>query len=207
MRDLEITYPQTERWEDTGGMWLLVRSAVIDGLDRHATFLIGLPYAPGLGPRGWAYWTYSGQYSWMGRRHTNFPDGSICAFSPMEGVWSEGGNLVTLVDLYSVWALRQLHLELLGRWPGMQHSNSRFYRLMEFHDDELCSCEFGLRYVDCCKSRDRAAFLANPQQLKAEFEQVTSGCALDGRMPPHLISEFIGGRLTAPPPLAEALLH
>jgi hypothetical protein len=205
MREVEIAYPDTVCWEDERGMWLLVRSAILEGLDRHATFLIALPFELGIGARSWAYWTKDGQHEWMGRRHTNFPDGSICAFAPTEGVWFEGGDLITLLDLYSVWALRQLHFLTFGRWPGPQHMNSVFYRLREFQDDELCSCSFGLRYKDCCKQNDLSTFLANPMRVKAEFDRITSGCQLTDRTPPSSITNYLAGKLTKPPTLADAL--
>lgn len=186
-------------------MWLRVESVIIDGLDQHATFLIGLPYQLGLGARGWAYWTKKGQHSWMGQRHTNFPDGSICAFAPAEGVWSDGGDLITLLDLYSVWALRQLHFQAFDRWPGPQHTNSLFYRMREFRDGELCSCGFGLRYKDCCKHKDLSAFLSDPKRVKADFDQVTNGCQLTDRKPPTKISDYFAGTLDTPPALADAL--
>lgn len=207
MCKVEIAYPRTVCWEDERGMWLLVKSTILENLDQHATFLIGLPFELGLGARSWAFWTKNGQHHWMGRRHTNFPDGSICAFAPSEGVWSEGGDLITLLDLYSVWALRQLHYQAFGRWPGPQHTNSLFYRFREFQDDELCSCEFGLRYKDCCKHNDRSMFLADPMRVKAEFDRITNGCQLDDRTPPALISDYFAGKLAKPPTLADALCH
>ena len=97
MREVEIAYPRTVCWEDERGMWLLVKSTILEGLDQHATFLVGLPFEFGLGARSWAFWTKNGQHHWMGRRHTNFPDGSICAFALSEGVWSEGGDLIVSV--------------------------------------------------------------------------------------------------------------
>ena len=205
MHQVEVAYPGTACWADERGMWLLVKSAILDSLDRHATFLIGLPFELGIGARSWAYWTKDNQHEWMGRRHTNFPDGSICAFAPTEGVWFEGGNVITLLDLYSVWALRQLHFQMFGRWPGPQHTNSLFYRLMEFQDDELCSCEFGLRYKDCCKQNDRSAFLADPMRVKGEFDRITNGCQLSDRRTPASISDFFAKKLTKPPSLIEAL--
>jgi hypothetical protein len=55
-------YPGTICWEDEGGMWLLIKSAILDGLDLHAAFLVGLSFGLGLGASGWAYWTKNGQH-------------------------------------------------------------------------------------------------------------------------------------------------
>jgi hypothetical protein len=188
-------------------VWLRVKSAIIEGLDRHATFLIALPDEPKLGPRSWAFWTRDEKHHWIGRRHTNFPCGSICAFSPLEGVWAEGGRLDELVDLYSVWALRQLFLEQFKRWPGAQHTNSRFYRLMEFQPDELCSCPHGLRYADCCHKADLANFVANPDAFKSEFDRAVGGHSLKDRSPPSQIVEFVSGGLASPPTMSDVLIH
>jgi len=82
-------------------------SSPLSTLTREATFLVALPYRSGPGPRAWGFWTAGTATSWIGPRHINFGDGSICAFSPDEGAWSEGGDLRTLIDLYNVWALAE----------------------------------------------------------------------------------------------------
>jgi len=192
--ELQQAYPSAQVVaSDAQGMWLRVESAVLDGIDRSVTFLVAVPYTRGSHPRAWAFWNLPAGPQWIGRRHTNFPDGSVCAYVPQSGTWAEGGRLDSLIDLYSVWALRQLHLEVFGRWPGRQDSSHPFYSLVEFKDDELCSCEAHdppLRYGQCCKPEHlRRGFM----QLKADFER-TQRVRITDRNPPPSVIEYVEGR-------------
>lgn len=192
--ELQEAYPSAQVvGSDEQGMWLLVDTAVLDGIDRSATFLVAVPYSRGSHPRAWGFWNLTSGRKWIGRRHTNFPDGSVCAYVPQSGTWLEGGRLDSLIDLYSVWALRHLHLEELGRWPGRQYSSHPFYSLVEFKDDELCSCETHdppLRYGECCKP---GHLKRGVLELKAEFER-TQGLRLTDRNPPPAIVGYMEGR-------------
>lgn len=179
-------------------MWLEVESAVLDGIDRSATFLVAIPFAPGVHPRAWGFWSLRDGRHWIGRRHTNFPDGSICAYVPESGTWREGGRLDALIDLYSVWALRHLHLEVFGRWPGRQYSSHPFYSLVEFKDDELCSCDANeppLQYGECCKPNHLARNLI---ELKADFERKV-GVHLNDRTPPAPVLDYTERQRPLPP--------
>ncbi len=196
-------YPSLQVFPDNDGAWLLAKSSIISGLARKATFLVALPYRSGLGPRAWAFWTAADETNtWIGSRHTNFQDGSICAFSPHEGAWSEGGDLRTLLDLYSVWTLRHLHLEVFGRWPGRQYALlgsdpkvQAYYRQLECQDDELCGCGSEThRYSECCK----------PSDLKRDFIEIAAlflrhiEGGFQSRRPPHSIVDFIERRVSLP---------
>jgi hypothetical protein len=194
-------YPTLQTFPDEDGMWLLARSSIISGLAREAIFLVALPYRLGPGPRAWGFWTAAGQPRWIGPRHTNFPDGSICAFSSDDGAWSDGGDLRTLLDLYSVWALRHLHLEVLGRWPGKQYAlfgadprAQAWYRRIECKDEELCGCGSETRrYAECCKPSD---LQGNIEELTSVFRHWTGGFA--NRKPPASIMTFVEGRSAIP---------
>lgn len=195
-------YPTVQTFADENGMWLLAESSIISGLQRKAIFLVALPYRSQLGPRAWGFWATAAKSSrWMGPRHTNFQDGSICAFSPDDGVWNEGGDLRTLLDLYSVWALRHLYLETFGRWPGKQYTLvgaapivQAYYRQMECKDDELCGCGSETRrYADCCKASDLRWNLVDSA---VHFFRCTGG--FDTRRPPSSVLAFIEGRSDAP---------
>jgi hypothetical protein len=183
-------------------MWLLVRSAIISGLAREATFLVALPYRSGTGPRAWGFWIAATRHWWIGPRHTNFQDGSICAFSPDDGAWSEGGDLRTLLDLYSVWALRHLHLEVLGRWPGKQYTVygaeprvQAYYRRIECKDDELCGCGSETRrYAECCKPSDMRLDII---ELMPLFLQHIRG-GFSSRQPPASVVDFVESRSSIP---------
>jgi len=62
---------------------------------------------------------------------------------------------VALLDLFAVWAVRQLFFSQFGRWPGPQASFSSFERLREYRDDELCGCPIPKgHYANCCKLGD-----------------------------------------------------
>lgn len=191
-------YPDHEVHADQDGLWLLVRSRVIPGLDRKAAFLIALPFEPATGPRAWGFWIVAGeQPRWIGPRHINFHEGSICAFSPDDGAWSEGGDLRTLVDLYTVWALRHLHLEAFGRWPGRQYALSgappavqAFYRRTECRDNELCGCgSTTLQYRQCCKPADVALDFA---PLASVFLKAVPGGFATRKPPPPVLGFMLG---------------
>lgn len=149
-------YPGARIWWQDGGFWLFAESSLLPGLGRKAGFLVGVS-SERKEVRSWAFW-YSeiAGATWIGPRHTNFPDGSICAYEPRDGTWAFGDPLVTLLDLYSVWALRHLHYEAFGRWPGPQAVSQPYERMLELNDDEHCGClsSEGRRYVDCCKTED-----------------------------------------------------
>lgn len=202
LTSLEKAYPESRVFPDDDGMWLQTQSSVLSGLDYGATFLIALPFAPGVGPRAWGFWNGPGGPHWIGPRHTNFLDGSVCAFSPGDNVWTEGGNLTSLMDLYTVWALRHLHLTALGRWPGRQYSLpapnevlNPYYRLVQCKDDELCGCgSLNARYAECCKPRDLRFDFG---RLAQEFVRRMGG-RLGDRKPPLAIVDFATGEGYAP---------
>lgn len=200
--NLAKAYPASRVFPDDDGMWLQTQISVLSGLNYGATFLVALPFAPGAGPRAWGFWNSPDGPLWIGPRHTNFFDGSICAFSPGDNVWTEGGNLTSLIDLYTVWAFRHLHLEVMGRWPGRQYSLpppnevlNPYYRLAQCKDDELCGCgSLTARYAECCKPRDLRSDLG---RLAQEFVR-RMGARLGDRKPPLAIGDFATGQGAAP---------
>lgn len=178
---------------DAQGMWLEVESSVLDGIDRTATFLVAVPFARELFPRTWAFWNIAGTKRWIGPRHCNFTDGSVCAFVPESGTWRPGDRLDSLTDLYTVWALRHLYLEEFNRWPGRQFSPHPFYSLVEFKNEELCSCEIRespLTYAACCKPEHLKPKWVD---LQGDFERIM-GCRITDRNPPAHIIEFMLSR-------------
>jgi len=44
----------------------------------------------------------------MSLKHTNFPDASVCAFTPEHWPWPNADGLLGLVDIYVLWAVRKL---------------------------------------------------------------------------------------------------
>lgn len=136
-------------------VWLRVPALLLPHLGHSAVFVVVLIPALQLA-RGWAFWDYGCMgLQPIGPRHTNYGDASICAFDERDGTWSYGDSLVSLLDLYSVWAVRQLFVREFGKWPGPQGSFSPFERLREYGDNERCGCDTPAgAYVDCCKSSD-----------------------------------------------------
>jgi hypothetical protein len=201
LEGLAKAYPTCRALPEQDGMWLLATSSIIEGLEREATFIVAVPYRSSVLIRGWGFWAGGAQPWWIGPRHTNFGDGSICAFSPHDSVWSEGDDLVRLMDLYSVWAARHLHLEAFGRWPGKQYSfgvdtrMQAFYRQRECKDDELCGCGSETqRYAECCKPGDQQVDFIEAAGL---FLQHVPGGFLS-RKPPSAIITYIEGRSELP---------
>jgi hypothetical protein len=109
-----------------------------------------------------------------------------------------GGDLRTLLDLYSAWTVRHLHLEVLCRWPGKQYTvlgaDPRvqiYYRRIECKDDELCNCGSETqRYAECCKPFDQQW---NIIELMSLFpRQIVGG--FSGRCLPASVVNFVEGR-------------
>lgn len=150
-------YPGTKVWEHADGLWLLTESSLLLGLQKAAIFLVGVSYERTI-VRAWGFWRYSlGGLTWIGPRHTNFPDGSICAFHPTDGTWNFGDPIIELLDLYSLWAVRHLHLEVFGRWPGQQAVFHSYERILELKVDEYCGCDKSDKlYGECCREKDLA---------------------------------------------------
>jgi hypothetical protein len=152
---VERAYPGAKSWRDKEGLWVITESALLRRLPRSAVFLTGI--SPQLNcVRGWGFWEDPLALPWwIGPRHTNFPDGSICAFEPTDQTWVMGDSIVELLDLYTVWALRHFYLEVFGRWPGPQAVRWPYERLLEFRADEHCGCGASAKlYGECCLRKD-----------------------------------------------------
>lgn len=152
-------YPETQVWQQEDGIWLLTESVLLAGLNQKAVFLTGIPFSRERLPRAWGFWMRIPMIHpvWIGPRHTNMPDGSICAFDPKDCTWEVGGSLVSLLDLYSLWALRHLHLQVYGYWPGRQVATFVAERLMELKPFEHCGCGGDKPYAECCREADLKA--------------------------------------------------
>lgn len=195
LEDVQRAYPGALLTLVEHGVWLSARSQPLAGIGREAIFLIALPDNPDVEPRGWAFWDQGDEIEWIGDRHTNFFDGSVCAYSTTnDRAWSPGGDLRTLLDLYTVWALRHLHLAVFGRWAGRQYAPldptgrpMPYYRLVEFKDGELCSCDSGARYGNCCKPCD---LTHNFLTAMRQFQALHQGRGIHDRRPPDLITRY-----------------
>ena len=151
-RKLKEAYPGIQVWEQKDGMWLLCQSALLPDALHSAVFICAIPFDPTKRVRSWGFWN---GIAWIGPRHTNMPDGSICAFEPSDGTWLPGDSIVKLLDLYTLWSVRHLHLLVFNRWPGAQVAHHAYERLIEIKEDELCGCgSLDKKYGECCKTRD-----------------------------------------------------
>lgn len=149
-------YPSSKIWEEDDGIWMVVQSKLLDGIEVAATIVVKVPFSPLFPPAAWGFW--EGKH-WIGPRHTNYPNGSICAFEPGDATWLAGGSLVELLDLYTLWCVRHLYLKEFGVWPGRQVVHTGFERWKECSPVEQCGCGSKYKYRDCCLPSDSGSFL------------------------------------------------
>lgn len=189
VRHLGRYYPGLMKRDDENGSLILrVPSKVMPELNLGAVFIIIIPLLPAQRVSSWGFWKQpNGQFQWMGPRHTNFPDGSICAFEPKDDTWLYGDSLITLCDLYSLWAFRHLHLRMIGTWPGAQFVPLAYERRLEIGPKELCGCKSPKgNYSDCCMAKD---FYGSLQIQRKEFE--TTYGPIENRTPPANIQMLL----------------
>jgi hypothetical protein len=158
-------YPGLRSWKVKNGTWLCARSKPIVDLPDTAMFFVYIPEKPCESIRAWGYWVEP-EHTWIGPRHTNFNDGSICAFNPADATWTPDQGITNLLDLYTLWSVRHLHLREFGYWPGLQVAHHPYERLTEQSDVELCGCGSSNKtYEECCfesdDALDRHALLRN----------------------------------------------
>lgn len=183
---LSKAYPKTQVWKQPEGLIVLTESAILKGLSTPAIFVISIPMDLNLRVKGWGFWGISNiSVEWIGPRHTNFPDGSICAFEPADNTWRIGDSLIDLIDYYTLWALRHLYLREYRSWPGHQSIHWQYERFLEVKSEEYCGCEnFDNRYGECCEANDKKSNL-----IKTAIRFMTD-CYDGHRRPPNSISQF-----------------
>lgn len=192
---VEVAYPGVQIHRQEDGFWLWLDSRLLPGFGRKARFVVAvLPRIEHIA--AWGFWNGGSLgASWIGPRHTNYPDGSICAFDAADGDWKYGDSLVTLLDLYTIWAIRHLHLEYLGRWPGPQASANPIERIAEFRNTEWCGCSTPRgTYGSCCKQQDLSgvtprtilAFRVFREERERHPSSDLTAFALSGINPPIL---------------------
>jgi hypothetical protein len=144
-------YPQVKFRSTPGINWSLISIKPIVNLPERSLLVTACPDDRQRRVVSWAWW-HPGV--WIGPRHTNYPDGSICSFEEADETWKRGRSLVTLLDLTVVWVVRQMFLRRFGRWPGRQSLHTSYERLREQRPGELCGCDTGLSYTACCREKD-----------------------------------------------------
>lgn len=168
------------------GLWVIAPSSPLgaDGPQFHLA--VALPYAEAKKPSAWAFSKLGSFPKLVGPRHTNFPDHTICAYGPNDGVWVPGDGIRPLLNLYSTWLFRHLYLAEMKVWPGRQWGASALYRRSEFHPDEWCGCGKSSRYRDCCMAAD---FLV-PDDLARTLHFEALGSHYGARKPPKAVMNF-----------------
>lgn len=172
-------------FEDPDGLWVVTKSKPLGRHGPRIHFLIAFSLDRGIPPRAWAFDRTGPHARLMSLKHTNFPDASICAFLPDENAWSPSDGIIALVDHYSVWAIKKLHRDHLGHWPGKQAGACAYYRRMEFAASEWCGCQSGRKYRDCHQGAD---LLVNDAAGKKEFEQIFHCDYHARREPPEVLA-------------------
>ena len=165
MSGVAEAYPQREIRSTPGITWIFNRIQPIQGLRDAALVVTASPKDPWRRVVSWAWWDPE---IWIGPRHTNYPDGSICSFEPSDGTWRRGDSLVGLLDLHTVWVVRQMFLRHFGRWPGRQSLHTAYERVTEHEPGELCGCDSGLLYESCCRVPD---LRQSPARRWIEFQK------------------------------------
>lgn len=190
---LRQQYPGAQFWHQDDGIWVLTTCGLLPGLSQHAIFITGISLSWGM-VRSWAFWGNPlAAPEWIGPRHTNYPDGSVCAFEPTDGTWILGDPIVNLLDIYTLWAVRHLHLQVFGRWPGHQAVHHPAERLLELRADEHCGCgQSDKLYGECCMPKDLAR---NCIQDALTFFWRSGGF----RRPPDVITRFVREGKELPP--------
>ena len=180
-------------------VWLVHSIKPIRGLNETALLITAYPNDVRLPVKSWAWWGPG--LIWIGPRHTNYPDGSICSFEPTDpDAWQRGKPLRDLLDIHAVWIVRHLFLRYFGRWPGRQVFHTEYERLREHRPGELCGgCSSGLKYEQCCRPRDERK---DPIERVFSFIRIFGHCE---RIVPKLVSDFVYGDRQAPPSLTELI--
>jgi len=155
LRGVTVAYPQWTARSTPGVTWLQGTLSPIPGLSDTALVTTKFPHDLSVAVESWAWWDMG---VWIGPLHTNYGRGSICTHEIRHGTWVRGRDrLWQLLDLISVWVVRQMHVRYLGFWPGRQVLHTPEERLRDHLPGDLCGCDrLGLTFDACCRTRDEA---------------------------------------------------
>lgn len=151
VREVLRAYPRFQVRSASVGVWLTGSLRPIYDLSIQATLAVLVPHRDEGHVRAWAWWEDG---LWIGPRHTNYADGSICSYEPRDGSWSWTEGLVPLMDMHAIWIARHLYLAEYGRWPGRQVLHTPIERLTEHESREFCGCGSDALYEECCRPSD-----------------------------------------------------
>jgi hypothetical protein len=182
-------YPGSVRLRDRLGLWYMVPVFPLGKAGPCAKVITAIPEDKNARILSWGFWQHDRQIAWIGPRHTNYPDGSICAFVENEQVWWDGDPLLTYYDNLSEWGLRQLFLHFNGYWPGRQLAPGRYYRVREGLKLERCFCDKPQTdYFECCRPLDILQLCAED---KTDFLQFSGGVELGMQRPHRQLTEYV----------------
>jgi hypothetical protein len=193
-------YSDVRTWDgDTNGRWLSISSFPIGQDGPRATFLIAVPTDPQVRISAWGFWRFHQETTWIGHRHTNYPDGTVCAFPIDRTYWREEDTLLPYVDLLSEWSFRHIYYALKGLWPGPQEGPCPYYRMRETRLGECCPrCKGLKRYEQCCRTLDEAE--ARPDDRENFI--ATMGCDVGQQRPHRRLFDLASGNRERPPRMA-----
>jgi hypothetical protein len=192
-------YPSAHFLPVDHGLWVTARIYPL-GIGTACYWIcLFLPDDAIFSPKAFAFHQISPVPRPVGPRHTNFPDGSICAFTDADDAWRPGDDPKILLNLYAEWLVCQLFLRIEKRWPGRQVGLDAAYRQIEFGPDEWCDCGSDQRYGACHAKPDAAEV----ETLKASGTYE----ALPGRAVPISVLDFARSRWTKVPDLNRLPMH
>jgi hypothetical protein len=192
-------YPGTRVWIRDDATWLAVPCCPLGQDGPWAKFLIAIPKRQSARLLAWGFWHLGDRVHWIGHRHTNYPDGSICAFPADGSYWRDGDPLCLFVDRLSEWAFRQLYYVVHHIWPGPQEGRWRYYRLASTQLGECCPrCRGLTSYETCCRAIDEAE--SRPSDRREFIAEV--GCDIGGQHPHDRLIAFAAGERSLPPRIA-----
>lgn len=191
-------YSGVRLWKEVGGngVWLAVSIFPVGREGPQADFTIAVPTDPAFRILSWGFWRTDNGLVWIGPKHTNYPDGSACAFPSDSGAWTEALGLVPYVDRLAEWSMRHIFLDAEGIWPGRQEGSHVYYRLRHTHPQECCTRCRGLdRYESCGLSFDQEQYAGSD---RADFISVYGADVADQRPHSRLINWNENRRGTPP---------
>lgn len=200
LRVLAQAYPVVVT-ESDDGFWLAIRTKPLGPDGPKAHVLIAVSCNRSVLPRAWAFETIGTQPRPFAPKHTNFPDGSICAFAPTSDAWKPEDGLLDLVDHYVIWMIKSWHRTVFGWWPGKQAGVVAFYRAQEFDGREFCGCGSGLLYAFCHRGRD----LAVPEEVAQKQFETAFGCSYFSRAVPAVLLDAAKSNWRKLPSIRSAL--
>jgi hypothetical protein len=198
VRAARADYPGLRFWREVGGSgsWISAPVFPVGSEGPRAEIIIAIPSDPTKRILSWGFWRAQQVVRWIGPKHTNYPEGSICAFPAKSGVWTEDMGLTAYLDRISEWTMRSLYLDIFGLWPGTQEGHDVHYRLCHTHPRECCTrCQGLVKYENCCRDLDLSEW--SPRSQERFIAGAT--CEVGNQLPPLKLVSWVEN-MCGPPP-------